>query len=152
VTTITSRRPEDVAVLPATGGSYRIRLAGADTGGRLAVVEHDLAPGALGAQPHVHHAHEEAFVVLAGEITFDVVVDGRARGEVVGAGGAVTVPRGAAHGFRNAGAEPARCLVVFTPAGYEDYFREVSALVAAGHQPTPAELVELRRRYRTSPA
>ncbi|QFZ20882.1 cupin domain-containing protein [Saccharothrix syringae] len=146
--TLGMRRPEDVEELPAVGGAYRITLSGADTGGRLAVVEMRLAAGALGAAPHVHHGHEEDFVVLDGEIAFDTG-DGDV---VVGAGGSVAVPRGSAHGFRNATGEPARCLMILTPAGYEDYFREVSALVAAGHEPTAAELDELRARFRTTPA
>ncbi|GAA4298914.1 cupin domain-containing protein [Actinokineospora soli] len=139
------RRAEDVDELPAVGGNYRIRLAGADTGGRLAVVELLLDPGALGASPHVHHGHEEDFVVLEGEITFDV-----GHTEVVGAGGSVAVPRGTAHGFRNATARKARCLMVFTPAGYEDYFREIGRLVASGHEPTPEELTALRAEFGTS--
>ncbi|AHH94655.1 cupin domain-containing protein [Kutzneria viridogrisea] len=141
----------DAEDLPAIGGNYRIRLSGADTGGRLAIVEQWLAPGALGAAPHVHHGHEEDFVVLDGEITFDVVQDGKRSSEVVGAGGSVAVPRGAGHGFRNEGSTAARCLVVFTPAGYEDYFREVSRLVANGHQPSNEELNELRAQFRTEP-
>ncbi|CAL9492915.1 hypothetical protein SUDANB95_03255 [Actinosynnema sp. ALI-1.44] len=142
------RRPEDVEELPAIGGAYRITLSGSDTGGRLAVVEMRLDAGALGAAPHVHHSHEEDFVVLDGEITFDV----GGSDVVVGAGGAVAVPRGSAHGFRNAGGEPARCLMILTPTGYEDYFREVSRMVAAGHEPTAEELTALRAGFATTSA
>ncbi|MEU7530503.1 cupin domain-containing protein [Saccharothrix sp. NPDC042600] len=146
--TLGVRRPEDVEELPAIGGAYRITLSGSDTGGRLAVVEMRLDAGALGAAPHVHHSHEEDFVVLDGEITFDV----GGSDLVVGAGGAVAVPRGSAHGFRNAGGEPARCLMILTPAGYEDYFREVSRMVAAGHEPTAGELTALRAGFDTTSA
>ncbi|MEV0677929.1 cupin domain-containing protein [Actinosynnema sp. NPDC050436] len=144
--TLGVRRAGDVERLPAVGGWYEIRLAGTDTGGRLAVVELTLEAGALGAAPHVHHGHEEDFVVLDGEITFDTTGDD----VVVGAGGSLAVPRGTPHGFRNDTGSVARCLMVFTPAGYEDYFREVSRMVAAGHEPTAAELDELRAGFRTS--
>ncbi|MEU6154138.1 cupin domain-containing protein [Actinosynnema sp. NPDC047251] len=144
--TLGIRRAEDVERLPAVGGWYSIRLAGTDTGGRLAVVELTLDAGALGAAPHVHHGHEEDFVVLDGEITFDTADGGLA----VGAGGSLAVPRGTPHGFRNDTALPARCLMVFTPAGYEDYFREVSRMVAAGHEPTADELDALRVGFQTT--
>lgn len=146
--TLGIRRAEDVEELPVIGGKHRIRLSGKDTGGGFAVVETFLEPGALGASPHVHHGHEEAFVVTEGDITFDVTT----HEEVIGAGGSISVPRGAAHGFRNASTEPARCLVVFTPAGYEDYFREVSRMVVAGHVPTTEELNLLRAEFNTTPA
>ena len=141
------RRAEDVDDLPAVGGNYRIRLTGADTDGRLAVVEMLLDPGALGAAPHVHHGHEEDFVVLEGELTFDV-----GHTEVVSAGGSLAVPRGTAHGFRNASGRKARCLMILTPAGYEDYFREIGRMVAAGHEPTAEELDTLRADFNTTPA
>ncbi|MFD1149219.1 cupin domain-containing protein [Saccharothrix hoggarensis] len=140
------RRSGDVEELPAVGGSYRVRLAGGDTGGRLAVVELTLDPGALGAAPHVHHSHEEDFVVLDGAITFDTA----SGPEVIDAGGALAVPRGTPHGFRNATGQPAKCLMIFTPAGYEDFFREVSRMVAAGRRATAAELDALRADFDTS--
>ncbi len=144
--TLGVRRAGDVERLPAVGGSYEIRLAGSDTGGRLAVVELRLDPGALGAAPHVHHGHEEDFVVLDGELTFATAT----HDEVLGAGGSLAVPRGTPHGFRNDTAGPARCLMIFTPAGYEDYFREVSRMVAAGHEPSADELDRLRAEFDTT--
>lgn len=122
-----------------------IRLKGADTGGSLSVVEFVMPPGAMGAAPHIHHAHTEEFIITEGEITFDL-----AEGvEVVGAGGTVSVPPGAAHGFRNAGAAPAKVIGLFRPAGYEQYFRDVHELVMSGHTPTPEDLAALRARYDT---
>jgi uncharacterized cupin superfamily protein len=110
------------------------------------VVELTLEPGALGASPHVHNSHEEDFVVLDGVITFATATGD----EAVDAGGSLTVPRGTPHGFRNDSARTARCLMIFTPAGYEDYFREVSRMVAAGHEPSPAELDALRADHDTT--
>ncbi len=54
------------------------------------------------------------------------------------------------HGFRNAGTVPARGLCLYTPAGYEDYFRQVHEAVAAGAEATDALLTEFRSRFRTT--
>lgn len=110
------------------------------------MVELALEPGALGASPHVHNSHEEDFVVLDGVITFDTATGA----EVVDAGGSLAVPRGTPHGFRNDGARSARCLMIFTPAGYENYFVQVSRMVAAGHEPTAGELDALRADFDTT--
>ncbi|WP_312880352.1 cupin domain-containing protein [Actinokineospora xionganensis] len=142
------KSPADVERLRAVVGEYRVLLSGADTGGRLAVVEQILPPGALGAAPHVHHGHEEDFIVTAGAITFDTATEAR----VVAAGGVVSVPRGAAHGFGNDSAETARCIVTFTPAGYEDYFRLIDELVRAGTSPDADTLARLRARFATESA
>lgn len=138
-------RAEDAERLVLPFGEFTVRLTGERTGGALSVVETVLPAGALGAAPHIHHAHEEYFLVTDGEVTFDV--PGGA--EVVGAGGSVAVPRGRAHGFRNASDTEARLTLMFTPAGYENYFRDVARAAAAGEPITPELLAELRGRQRT---
>lgn len=138
-------RAEEAERLVLPFGEFTVRLTGERTGGALSVVETVLLAGALGAAPHVHHAHEEYFLVTDGEVTFDV--PGGA--EVVGAGGSVAVPRGQAHGFRNTTGSDARLTMMFTPAGYENYFRDVAEEHAAGEPVTPALLNELRGRYQT---
>lgn len=143
--TLLIKSPADVERLRAVTGEYRVLLSGADTDGRLAVVEQILPPGALGAAPHVHHGHEEDFMVTSGEITFATGMDAH----VVAAGGVVSVPRGAAHGFRNNSDETATCIVTFTPAGYEDYFRLIDELVRAGTSPDADTLSRLRARFAT---
>ncbi|GLZ41139.1 cupin domain-containing protein [Actinokineospora sp. NBRC 105648] len=140
--------PSDTETLSAVSGTYRVLLSGADTGGRLAVVEQVLPPGAIGAAPHVHHGHEEDFVVTNGVITFDA--PGLARD--VAAGGVVSVPRGEAHGFRNTSEHSATCIVTFTPAGYEDYFRLIDELVRTGETPDAETLNRLRAKFATTPA
>jgi quercetin dioxygenase-like cupin family protein len=131
--------------LRAAAGTYVVHLAGEQTGGALAIVEYSFPPGALGAAPHVHHGHAEHFHVLDGEITFDLTGGVSA----VAAGGTVSVPTGAAHGFGNASSEWARCLMLFTPAGYENYFREIDRALEAGMLLDPARLAAMRARYAT---
>ncbi|MGW3489406.1 cupin domain-containing protein [Streptomyces sp. NPDC001054] len=43
-----------------------------------------------------------------------------------GPGDFIYIPKGARHGFRNAGSEPARLLVFYTPAGPESFFLKSS--------------------------
>lgn len=68
----------------------------------------------------------------------------------LGPGDLAAASRGSVHGFRNADAQhPVRGLCMYTPAGYEQYFRDVHVAVAAGTEPTPELLSELRSRYQT---
>ncbi|MFE0465287.1 cupin domain-containing protein [Kitasatospora sp. NPDC058965] len=138
-------RPGGGERLRAPAGSYVVHLSGAQTGGALAVVEYRFPAGAIGAAPHVHHGHAEHFHVLAGEVTFDLP-DGAS---TLGAGGTVSVPIGTAHGFRNASADEARCLFLLTPAGYEDYFRDIHRAIERGEPLDPDRLAALRARYAT---
>lgn len=140
--------PEEAERLRAPAGEYLVRLSGEHTGGSLAIVEYRFPPGALGAAPHVHHGHEEHFQILDGEVTFDLGDESVA----VGAGGTVSVPRGVAHGFRNASDSWASCLFILTPAGYENYFRDIHRALEEGQMLTPDYLNSLRARYRTVPA
>ena len=49
----------------------------------------------------------------------------------MGPGDLLFKPRGVAHAFWNAGDEPARLLELISPAGFENYFRELAPLLAA---------------------
>jgi quercetin dioxygenase-like cupin family protein len=139
-------RGEGEVLHGAAGVTYLVRLSGSDTAGELAVVDCVLTPGAVGAAPHTHHGHVETFQVVGGEVTFTVGHDD----VVVGDDGWVSVPRGVRHAFRNAGTSDALLRCVLTPAGYEEYFREVAALVAGGVEPGPDDLAALRSRFRTT--
>lgn len=140
------RRPDENELIRVAGVDHLFRLTAEHTGGRFAFEEFMLAPGIVGARPHVHHGHDEYFYVLEGELTLH---DGE--GEVtVGPGHVLAAVRGTPHGFRNAGTVAARGLCLYTPAGYENYFRDVHAAVVAGAEVTDALLTEFRSRYRTT--
>ncbi|MGY1651435.1 cupin domain-containing protein [Geodermatophilus sp. SYSU D01119] len=104
-----------------------------------------MPPGVVGARPHVHHAHDETFVVLAGELTVSTD-DGEA---VLRPGDLAHAPRGALHGFRDGGAVEVRALCPYTPPGYEQYSRDVPAAAGAGVEVTDDLLRELRARHAT---
>ncbi|MGW2446528.1 cupin domain-containing protein [Streptomyces sp. NPDC001675] len=139
------RRPGDGELIDIAGVAHFFRLTGEHTGGRFAFEEFSLAPGTIGARPHVHEGHDEYFYVLEGELTLHT-----GDGETAAPPGALlAATRGTPHGFRNAGDVTARALCLYTPAGYEDYFRDVHAAVSAGAEATDELLAEFRARYRT---
>jgi len=125
------------------------KLTGADTGERLGLAQFVVPPGIVGAAPHIHHAHDECFFVLDGELTVATEV-----GEVVlGPGDLAYAPRGSVHGFRNAVADrPTLALCVYTPPGYEGYFRDVHDAVTGGAELTPGLIAGLRLPYATEAA
>jgi quercetin dioxygenase-like cupin family protein len=132
--------------IPAAGVEHQFLLTSGASGGRLGVEEFVVPPATLGPRPHVHHSHDETFYLLSGELT---VATGA--GEIVlGPGDLAHAPRGAVHGYRNAHPDKAaRALCLYTPPGYEQYFRDVHAAVEAGVEITDAVLADLRRRYDT---
>ncbi len=63
-----------------------------------------------------------------------------------GPGELVFKPRGIPHAFWNAGDEPARLLELISPAGFENYFRELAPLLAAPDR-DEAAIGEVVARY-----
>jgi quercetin dioxygenase-like cupin family protein len=105
------------------GGPLTFKVRGEQTGGALTAFENVIAPGD-GPPLHVHANEDEAWYVLEGELGF------RLGGETASApaGSFVFVPRGTRHCFQNIGDQPARILVLFTPAGMERFFDRFAAL------------------------
>ena len=136
--------PPGVGEAVALGGlGVVFKLSGEETGGALAIVEHPLAPGALAGPPHTHAHEDEISLVLEGEIGVQV-------GDelfTAGSGAYVVKPRGVPHAFWNPGPAPARIQEIIAPAGFERYFREVAAVLAAGGPPDFARLGEVATRY-----
>ncbi len=119
------------------------KLSGVDTGGAFAVVEHPLQPGTLAAPPHTHSNEDEYSFVLEGEVTVQIGDEVFTAGE----GSYVIKPRGVPHTFWNAGARPARILEIISPAGFEDYFRELAEVVTIGVPPDFARIGEVAAKY-----
>jgi quercetin dioxygenase-like cupin family protein len=103
------------------------KLWGQDTGGALSIVEHPFPVGAL-VPPHLHTREDEYSIVTEGEIGFR----SGEREVVLGPGGYITKPRGELHTMWNAGNTPARMIEVISPAGFENFFRDLADLTAAG--------------------
>lgn len=99
------------------------KIAGKATASRFAVVHHPMAPHALAAPLHRHHNEDEYSYVLRG--TLGALLAGK----VVTAepGTWVFKPRGQWHTFWNAGDTTCEIIEIISPAGFENYFREVAA-------------------------
>lgn len=116
---------------PAGVGPHRLMLGnvtvsrllgGPETGGELSLVELQGLPGS-GPGPHVD-PWRETFYVLAGELDFRFEEDGAVRSLRARPGDAVTIPAGVGHAFSVAGPEPARYLIVSSPAGIDAFFAD----------------------------
>lgn len=77
-----------------------------------------------GSEPpaHIHHRQAEAFYMLEGEMTF--VASGQTL--TAQAGDYVFLPRGVAHVYRVDGNGVARVLLLSSPPGLENYFRDAA--------------------------
>jgi quercetin dioxygenase-like cupin family protein len=132
--------------LTLPGWSMRVKVAASDTGGAFTLIEGTMDAGQPGALEHVHVGHDEAFFIVSGELRFRVGDGFR----VATAGETVFASRGLAHGFSNAGHEPARYLVALTPSGYEFYFERLAALIRRhGTMPEREALVRLMAEHGT---
>jgi mannose-6-phosphate isomerase-like protein (cupin superfamily) len=146
---MTTTSPPPLTVLqPGEGGTGDLgsigvdfKLWGHDTGGELSVVEHPFPVGAL-VPPHLHTREDEYSIVTQGEIGFR----SGDREVVLGQGGYITKPRGEMHTMWNAGKVPARMIEIIRPAGFEDFFRELSDLLASG-PPESGQIPALAERY-----
>jgi len=139
LTVVEPHAPDDPTM---PGLTATTRLTAADTGS-ISIVEHVFSPGVL-VPPHRHTREDEISYVVEGEIGFRS--DGR---EVsLGAGGYIVKPRGELHSMWNAGDRPARMIEIISPAGFENYFVEVAAAVAAAARlPDPGVRTAIAARY-----
>lgn len=98
------------------------KLPGQASDGRFSVVHHPIAPHALAAPLHYHRNEDEYSFVLRGKL-------GALLGEEVvtaDPGTWVYKPRHQWHTFWNAGDDICEIIEVISPAGFENYFREVA--------------------------
>ena len=120
--TTTSRTPT-ASELVFLGARVQILADAVSTGGRYGLVDMIEVPPQDMPPLHVHHAHDEGFLLLDGELT--LFLPGR---EVrLQPGEFVLAPRGIPHCYR-VGDSPARWLVLSSPAGFEEFVRDVAAL------------------------
>jgi quercetin dioxygenase-like cupin family protein len=124
----------DPTVVQDAPGRVKVLLRGADSAGRIAVMDNVVSAGAKGPPLH-HHDFDEAFYMLEGEATFQLGDDliTRRGGELVWA------PRGAHHAFANQSGADIRWLLICAPAGFERYFQRMAA-EEAGVDPPPEAL------------
>jgi quercetin dioxygenase-like cupin family protein len=142
------------SIIPPEGGdswwvatSHQLmKLTGEQTGGGLALWIETVPPGG-GPPPHRHTREDECFIVLEGEVTFST----EGVEKKTGAGAVVYLPRGQVHTFRNSGEKPARMMVSVTPAGFENFFKEVAVRSPSQVMRPPVESAEIDRMLNAAP-
>ncbi len=96
------------------GAVFTVKATGADTEGRVAVMEQEGPPG-LEVPPHTHDGEDEMFYVLDGELR-GFCGDER---WTASAGAFIFLPRDVEHGFEVVGDQPARALTIVGPARFD---------------------------------
>jgi mannose-6-phosphate isomerase-like protein (cupin superfamily) len=118
-----SRHPVEGWREHTPGERYIIRTSFNETSGAYCLLE-VVADHLNGATQHVHQNEDEHVLVLEGKAHF---ANGDARADLV-AGSVLTVGRGVSHAWCNLSATPLRMLVVFTPGGIEEMFRQTEKI------------------------
>ena len=119
---------------PSEGRAVDIGAIGArfmvwsdESGGGFSLVEHPIPPRTLAAPLHRHSREDEYSFVLEGRM-------GALLGDDVvyaETGDLAFKPRDQWHTFWNAGDTPCRILEIISPGGFERYFDELAAAMAA---------------------
>jgi quercetin dioxygenase-like cupin family protein len=105
---------------------------------------HLTAPPQLETPYHLHHAEDEAFYVLDGELT--VIRDGEKI--VAGPGSYIFLPRGVPHGFRSSSDKDSQVLVHVIPGGkvgFVGMMLEMAIPIPDRHRLPAATPLDLKR-------
>jgi mannose-6-phosphate isomerase-like protein (cupin superfamily) len=102
-----------------------IKASGADTSGRLLVLQVTVPPG--GGPPVLHrHDYSEVFLFQEGVFEVSTVDENYVLDTIkVGAGDTLSIPSMVWHNFKNVGGVPGRFSAVHSPAVMEDFMREI---------------------------
>ena len=118
-----------------------VKVAAADTGGAYALMEDNLMREfALGL--HLHREHAETFYILDGVVNFYIDDDWMAAAP----GACVHIPPGVPHALDLPAGGTGRCLMIFQPAGFDQFLAELASLSATQLDDEDL-LAELNRKY-----
>ena len=133
---------------------WLVLATGEDTNGEYAVIEQFMPVGS-GPPPHVHPFEDEAFYVLAGEMT--AIIGGQE--VVLDAGSLGHIPRNTVHEFKVTGTEVCLCLNYYTLAGFEQAILGCSRPAQCRELPPPGldppdspQVVQFFNNYWVAPA
>jgi mannose-6-phosphate isomerase-like protein (cupin superfamily) len=135
-------------VIGAGGPARAVVKASSDTtSGGFTMTDSTIAPGFPGPPPHWHREITDSFYVLEGTLTV------RLGKELVEAepGTYICVPPGNVHTFSNRGDSPVRFLNIASPAGWENYLRDLENLLKEG-SPDRERWLEVMSKYDFIPA
>jgi quercetin dioxygenase-like cupin family protein len=138
----TVHRPGEGEQHEMANSHVEIKATGEDTVGSFFLSESTIEPHFPGPPPHTHEHLHDMFYVLDGTLTVQL----GERTEELQPGSFVCVPPGTVHTFRNDTDRPVRLLNFNTPAGWENYMRDLSAAAAAGPL-TPEAIGRVASKY-----
>ena len=140
-------KPGEGHIVPLLSNTVTNKLSSDDSDGQLTVIEYEVAPNGPMPPPH-RHTYVELFYMLSGELLFQV----GDRSVTGSAGTTVIVPAGVVHTYKNETPEPARYLVVCSPAGLDNYFVELGDYIQAEPTWPPKDMsavAALNQKYDT---
>lgn len=114
------------------GSLATIKATSRDTGGQYCLIE--ILENESETPLHVHHNEDETFIVIEGEVEFEV--GGTKR--LAGPGAVLFGPRGVPHRYA-VRRGPARMLFLLTPGGFEELVRATSEPAAERRIPHERE-------------
>ncbi len=135
-------------VPPGGGRSYDwardhtyVKVPAADTGGAYALMEDNLKREfALGL--HLHRAHAETFYILDGIVNFHIDDDWMAAAP----GACAHIPPGVPHALDQPAGGTGHCLMIFQPAGFDQFLEELVGLSEA-HLADDKLMARLNEKY-----
>jgi mannose-6-phosphate isomerase-like protein (cupin superfamily) len=135
--------PGEGELIEVARSSLLIKGTAEGTDGQVFLSDSTVQAGFPGPPPHVHRELHDLFYVLDGTLTL------RDGDESVAAspGTFACFPPGAVHTFANESDEPVRFLNFNTPAGWEQYMRDLGAAFAGDRPPTSEEVARIASRY-----
>ncbi len=133
--------------IDVASSSVVLKATGDGTDGTFFLSETRIQAGFPGPPPHAHRRLHDLFYVLDGTLTL------RREDEVIEAtpGAFACFPPGTVHTFSNPGDEPVRFLNFNTPAGWENYMRDLGAAFRSDRPPRPDEVGRIASRYDFQP-
>ena len=140
-------RAREGETLAAGRSTVVLKATGESTAGAFFVSESSAEPGFPGPPPHFHRRLVDVFYVLEGTLTMriaDAAVEARP-------GAFACVPPGVVRTFSNGSDLPVRFLDFNTPAGWENYVRELAKAFRQGRMPTADEIGRIASRYDFQP-
>jgi mannose-6-phosphate isomerase-like protein (cupin superfamily) len=106
-----------------------IKASGQETSGNMLVVEVLVPPG--GGPPILHrHTPSETFCILEGEFEINTADTANKLSTVkIKAGDTLSIPSRVWHNYKNVGATPGKFIAIQSPAGMENFFREIGKAI-----------------------
>ncbi len=121
---------------------HNFKLHSADTSGNLALMEATMQPHTL-TIPHVHTNEDEILIPLEGELGIRIGDD-----ELhVGPGAYIFAPRGIPHALWNRTDTLSKGISIFSPAGIETFFEELSVILQASSPPDLTKIGAVNQKY-----